>query len=912
MTHLTKLMLSIGCAAAIPLSAIAQTASRSLTQEALRLMTDGHYYAARLQLEGCDNEGERLICDYFLSTAGTAEKIEAWLRRHPVSPLTTRLQLMLANLQVRDGDYTAALAVYAGQDWRNVPQEERTEALLHQAIAYIHTDNLSGAKQLLGEIENTESHQVDVLYYSGYVRYAEGDYKEALPYFKTIEATYDYRRKAPVYEADCYLHTGRPQEALTLIRTYRQRTGNTELSMEAKRIEGEALYDTKQYYDAIVCLKQYADETQSPRRTALYKLGMSQFLTKDYAHAAPTLSRSSGNGTDVMAQNAWLHAGIAYITTGNKQQARIAFQQASEMTGDTKVQEEALYNYALTLHDGATMGFGESVGVFEQFLNKFPHSKYASSVSRHLSEVYFTTKNYPAALASINKIQNPTGEILSAKQQVLYNLGVQRFISGDFESAKSYMQQSLQAKPNAESYYWKGESEYRLGEYAQAARDLQTYLNASDASQKNRALARYALGYTFFKQKNYAAALPQFRQFTATAQTAIASLGNAGELTADAYNRSGDCLFAQRNYDGAYEAYQQALQTNVSHGDYSLLQQALISGLRGDYTKKVELLNQLGSQYENSQYGADALFEQGRAYVQSGEKQKAMETFRTLVRKYPDSADARRAGNEIGMIYHENGQTAEAIQAYREVLAKYPDTTDAQTALANLKDIYASQGRVDEYAALTQQAGQALSADELDQLTEDAALRAATAGDYALALQHYQKLEAQTQSPQTRLDALVGQLHSARQAHDPQTLINVATRLLQQGSTASPDVQAEARLLRAQTYMSQGNSDAAVADYQVLRQDRQTVYGAQANVELAQYAFDTRQYQSAEDILSEFTASGTAHTYWLARAFVLLSDVYAQTDRQIEARQYLLSLKSNYTESEEINQMIADRLARLN
>ena len=82
-------------------------------------------------------------------------------------------------------------------------------------------------------------------------------------------------------------------------------------------------------------------------------------------------------------------------------------------------------------------------------------------------------------------------------------------------------------------------------------------------------------------------------------------------------------------------------------------------------------------------------------------------------------------------------------------------------------------------------------------------------------------------------------------------------------------------------------------------------------MELAQYAYDTQQYQPAETLLTDFINSGTSHAYWLARAFVLLSDVYSQTDRTIEARQYLLSLKSNYTESEEINQMIDERLKKL-
>ena len=82
-------------------------------------------------------------------------------------------------------------------------------------------------------------------------------------------------------------------------------------------------------------------------------------------------------------------------------------------------------------------------------------------------------------------------------------------------------------------------------------------------------------------------------------------------------------------------------------------------------------------------------------------------------------------------------------------------------------------------------------------------------------------------------------------------------------------------------------------------------------VEMAQYYYDIEQYGVAEQMLDRFIDSGTSHSYWLARAFILLADVYLKTDRAIEAQEYLLSLKTNYTESAEINQMIDERLKKI-
>ena len=98
----------------------------------------------------------------------------------------------------------------------------------------------------------------------------------------------------------------------------------------------------------------------------------------------------------------------------------------------------------------------------------------------------------------------------------------------------------------------------------------------------------------------------------------------------------------------------------------------------------------------------------------------------------------------------------------------------------------------------------------------------------------------------------------------------------------------------------------------VASSDTRNAYGAEAKYRLAQLYFDAGQTDAAEKELLEYIDASTPHAYWLARSFVLLSDVYAKLGRTLEARQYLLSLRQNYQADDDIAPMIESRLEKLN
>jgi tetratricopeptide (TPR) repeat protein len=183
--------------------------------------------------------------------------------------------------------------------------------------------------------------------------------------------------------------------------------------------------------------------------------------------------------------------------------------------------------------------------------------------------------------------------------------------------------------------------------------------------------------------------------------------------------------------------------------------------------------------------------------------------------------------------------------------------------------------------------------------------------DYTLALDSYTRLIAITNNPTTKLNAQVNLLRSAQVLGKHDIVVQHSQATLA-NSILPPEVAIEIHYYRAKAYLAQKKNEAAIDDLCRIAVDTRNIYGAEAKYLLAELYYNIRQYDKAEQEVLDYINVSTPHTYWLARSFILLSDVYMQKDKHIEAKQYLLSLKQSYTADDDIAEMIEVRLNRLN
>jgi TolA-binding protein len=82
--------------------------------------------------------------------------------------------------------------------------------------------------------------------------------------------------------------------------------------------------------------------------------------------------------------------------------------------------------------------------------------------------------------------------------------------------------------------------------------------------------------------------------------------------------------------------------------------------------------------------------------------------------------------------------------------------------------------------------------------------------------------------------------------------------------------------------------------FDILANDTKSVEGAESKYFKAQILYNQGKYDEAENEIMDFISKNTPHQYWLAKSFILLSDVYLAKDDMFQAKHTLKSIIDNY------------------
>ncbi|APY00923.1 tetratricopeptide repeat protein [Lacinutrix venerupis] len=676
-------------------------------QKALALYNNQQYLASQAAFKEIKKTAtDRAIesdCAYYIANCAVRLNqrnadtlIEEFVEDYPTSTKRNTAFVDVADYYFENGKFAHSEKWYSKVDENALSQKELEKFNFNRGYTAFSTKNFTAAKKYLNRVENSQKYGSQAKYYIGFMAYEGDDYDKANEYFTQVEGEDKYKEKLSYYQADLNFKLGKFEKAIELAKAQLESTNDVNEVSELNKIIGESYFNLQKYTEAIPYLNEYKGKKGKWNNTDYYQLGYAYYKQKDYDKAISEFNKII-DGNNSVAQNAYYHLGESYVNLNKKQEALNAFRNASQMTYDLKIQEDAWLNYAKISYQIGNP-YQSVPQVLTSYLDKYSKTKYREELEALLIDSYITSKNYKEALELLkgkNSFENKV-----AYQKVAYYRGIELYNESNYSEAENMFDASLKeqqdSKYTAKATFWKAEADYNLTNYDDALvgfKQFQQQTNASQASEfKN---LDYNLAYTYFKQKDYAQAVQYFKNFIEKNKEDKIRLN-------DAYLRLADSYFVTSSYQNAIAMYSEALKINKIEMDYAFFQKAMSYGFLQETDKKISDLETFITKYPTSKLRDDAIYTLGNEYIKSGDLSKGMEMYNQIISDYSNGTFTSKALLRQGLVYYNKSENEQALTKLKQVAANYPNSPEANQAVATARSIYIDLGLVDDYAAWVQ------------------------------------------------------------------------------------------------------------------------------------------------------------------------------------------------------------------
>jgi TolA-binding protein len=635
---------------------------------------------------------------------------------------TARVQMMnyqLAEYYFRRKEFQKAISRYESANIANLSNKEIATMKFHQAYSYFTLQQFAQAKPLFNTIRSIKDdpNYLDANYYYGFLAFRDRQYNDALQSFRIVENEKNYATVVPYYIAQIYYIQGKKDEALKYAEA-KIKTGQSQFyDLEMKQMIGHAYFEAREYAKALPYLEDYVKRSEKVRREDLYELSYCYYQVNQLPKAIEGFKQLSGK-QDTLSQHAMYLLGDAYLKTGQKTNARNAFLFCASNSSDKKQQEISRFQFAKLSYE---LGFpDEALNGFKTFVTDYPNSTYITEAKDLLIAVLANTNNYREAITLLDGMKDPTPNAKRLYPRILYGRASELINDGQLTEANTLLDKALKDPNNGSVLplinFWKGEIAYRQNKLDDAIKFYNAYVSggAPASGEANLTHARYNLGYCYLRKENYAASREFFEPLSRTASI------SSDELTQDAYLRTADCYYMERNYTKAKTMYDNVIKYSWPSEDYATFQSSMIAGIKSP-KDKISLLNTMNRKFPSSALVTDANMEIANTYMSDEKFNDAIPFLNNVIKGSGNASLKPQAYLKLGTAYYNLNNNTAALAQYKTLVSQYPNSQEAEDALDNVKTIYIQAGNTDEYSNFMRQAGKPISVSAEDSLLYTAA-----------------------------------------------------------------------------------------------------------------------------------------------------------------------------------------------
>ena len=765
-------------------------------------------------------------------------------------------------------------------------------------------------------------------YYMTECRFMQKDYsyviKNGVKLFNEVPA--DRQSHLARIISESYLATGDNVNA----KVYYDKIGQSRKDMDRDDFfyAGTVLYSNGDFAGAIDNFTQMRSRTDSIGQIANYQLGYSYIQTGNKVAALDAFKDASEQGYNPDIQED-AHFNYAKLSFDLNHNPKVFDNYISKYSNKNK--GDQIYSYmalaSLYNHD-----YAGAVDAYANIDNLDGNQKANYMRANYLrANQLIENGSWRDAVPLLKAAGYYSDRRESFNQLTKYWLGESYYRSDQFDKAVEtfqdlYNNSALDGKPEGTLIpYDLAYSYFRMGDYDNAAKWFDEYLQERNPAEGEDAAMRRA-DCDFIKKdyktaiKGYESAMDRFSYDSNLypayrAGIAYGLLGDKNKKVsvlnralkaspdADYYSEAmyelGRAYVASGRNDDAVKAFEKLRKStdDKTIAARSLIELGMISRNISEYDKALAYYKQVVNDMPGTEYASDALAAIESIYQTEGRTDEYID--------YADKVGAikdKTAGEKESMYFAAAEQLYlsenwnKALSALQNYLERYPSGADAAKAGFYTAECYRNLGKKEQACdwykkAVTNGEGS---------FRESAILNFSRLSyemqRYADAYGGFSSLLSEAKIEGNKHTARLGMMRSAYKAGEYANAISAADKVKSDAKSTDAEIR-EADYLKAKSLLSSNERTDAFAIFSKLAARPSTDEGAEAAYMLIQDAYDQGKYSSVEKMVYDFSSKAGGQNYWLAKAFIVLGDSFAEQDKYAQAKATFESIRDGYKPS---------------
>ncbi|MCB0508034.1 MAG: tetratricopeptide repeat protein [Bacteroidetes bacterium] len=834
--------------------------------------------------------------------------------------------------------------IYFNEIASNKKHPYNEEGYYYSGLSSYYLKNYNAAYKSFQPLETSKKYKKIVPYYITSIKFINKDYKGVVEYAEPkLNENVNYQNEIKHLLGNAYYELKNYPKALAYLEEYTQNA--SKVTPEDYYILGYVQAQNNQCAKAISNLEHLSPMQDALGQNAMFLLGQCYEKTgkKNEARTA-FLQAARMNFNKDIQEEAWLDYAKLSYELNYTNDALVALKNFLQAFPNSKYTTEA--NEMLADIFLMTRNYEEAMSIIDKLPTKSQKLKEAYQKMAYYRGIEnYNDHKFDLAISFFDKsLTYPISKSITAlcyywKADIAYqksDFGNSLLLLDQFMSLASYVETEHSDKVNAgTANYLYGYNYYKMKNYKNASTYFsnavgQLKLDKNPSNQQQiypDAVLRLADCY--FMQKQY----------------------NAAELNYD--------KIIKTNATGAdYALYQKSLIDGVGGkfddkiaGMKALTVRFPNSGFADDAYMQIgktymaldkddEAINAFTSiinKYPNSDLVAESYLKLGLIYFNKDDLDKSLNWYQKVVQKYPSTPESNEAmlaikeifiakGNPDAYITFANnhpgsqvtvseqdsiiylaaerqffaGKTDNALEGFKNYLSRFPNGYFAlQANFYYAECLFTKQDFDDALSGYNYVIKQAQN-----RFTERAVARAANIyfydlKDYQQAFNLYTQLQTIATQDENKRESLIGLMRTAYETKQYQESYNNAVKV-----AALPSLtdfyKNEVSYYKGMSQYHLSNYDKALKDLEGVITNANNEKAAEAQYTYSYIYYQNGNKNQAEKECNNFINKFPSYEYYLGKTYILLSDIYKDENKMLQAKATLQGLLDNYSKEDEV------------